>query len=190
MAIMTMAEMQAEPFPALSQHQLHDSYSSAFYLASGLLTIITGSTLCSITDTQHTSFGDHAFLKLMWALCASIFVLISLDAKHTPTGLSYLTPTCLVIGIAMLWLVVNILRFIISCVIDPDLLAAKVTILWKLFHVKRGTYGIAVRDLHEKYGGLIQVGPYEFSLSNPAYFERCVKFEKVGCTRPSLKLLC
>ncbi|KAK5679074.1 hypothetical protein LTS10_008731 [Elasticomyces elasticus] len=55
---------------------------------------------------------------------------------------------------------------------------AKHTILWKLYHVRRGTYESAVGDLHQHYGTLVQVGPREYSISDPLFFERCARFEK------------
>ena len=80
----------------------------------------------------------------------------------------------------MLWLIVTLLRFFLGLVTDPDLFVAKLTILWKLYYVKQGTYNTKVRELHSRHGPLIRIGPYEYSLSDPTYFERCASFEKVN----------
>lgn len=156
------------------------------YLASALLTITIGIILGStIRLTQRTKLARRIALEVAWPLCASIFILASTNAQQTLPGTLGLVPAYTFIGFAMLWLIAKVLRFIIGFLTDPDLLTARLTIWWKLAHVKRGTYQTAVRELHAKHGELIQVGPYEYSLSNPAYFERCAKFPKVcdakGC---------
>ncbi|KAK4507103.1 hypothetical protein PRZ48_000837 [Zasmidium cellare] len=48
----------------------------------------------------------------------------------------------------------------------PGPFLAKLSPLWKIYHVLRGSYRKKVRELHERYGPLVQVGPNEFSLAD------------------------
>lgn len=77
------------------------------------------------------------------------------------------------------------LRGIVSV---PGPVLAKLTVLWKLRHIRRGTYDATIRYLHANEGDLVQVGPYEYSIGNPAYFERCAKLRKVRYVRPPIAI--
>lgn len=79
----------------------------------------------------------------------------------------------------MTWLIVKTFNFIAAFLCIPGPACAKLTVLWKLFHTRKGTYDSRIRKLHAKHGAVVQVGPYEYSVSDPAYFERCAKFQKV-----------
>jgi hypothetical protein len=57
---------------------------------------------------------------------------------------------------------------------------ARCTIVWKLWHLWRGTYTSKVQDLHAQQGAVVQVGPREYSISDPADFERCVELATVN----------
>ena len=57
---------------------------------------------------------------------------------------------------------------------------AKLSILWKLTHAYRRTYDAAVRNLHDLHGAIVQVGPYEYSISDSSLFERCAQLQKVS----------
>ncbi|KAF2173103.1 hypothetical protein M409DRAFT_49590 [Zasmidium cellare ATCC 36951] len=48
----------------------------------------------------------------------------------------------------------------------PGPFLAKLSPLWKIYHVLRGSYRKKVRKLHDRYGPLVQVGPNEFSLGD------------------------
>ncbi|KAK4555629.1 hypothetical protein LTR86_007382 [Recurvomyces mirabilis] len=65
----------------------------------------------------------------------------------------------------------------------PATILAKRTIFWKLFHISRGTYEAALRNLHAVHGGVIQVGPREYSIGNSVHFDRCAQLEQI---KPSL----
>ncbi|EME49097.1 hypothetical protein DOTSEDRAFT_19569 [Dothistroma septosporum NZE10] len=48
----------------------------------------------------------------------------------------------------------------------PGPLIAKVTRLWRLYHLLRGDCGAAVKRLHDRHGPLVQIAPHEYSLGD------------------------
>lgn len=59
---------------------------------------------------------------------------------------------------------------------------AKITTFWKLLTIRNGTYNTKLRSFHE-YGGIVQIGPREYSLSNPPFIHQRCQPEKIDPQR-------
>lgn len=88
------------------------------------------------------------------------------DTTQAPHFVIYAATVALV-GVVV-WLtdpIANIISNLLQGIPGPRL--AKLTIGWKLIHVRNGTYTKKLRELHQKYGVIVQVGPHEYSVGNP-----------------------
>ncbi|KAK5724179.1 hypothetical protein LTR17_013561 [Elasticomyces elasticus] len=146
----------------------------AIFVPAGILFIATSSLLCSTTESD-LSKSTKITVQGIWTLCAATFSTQSRLPGLIASTLRHGALPYLVGSVVMFWLAREILKTIQS--ISAAYLA-KHTILWKLYHARRGTYESAVGDLHQRYGAIVQVGPREYSISNPVFFERCARFEK------------
>ncbi|KAK3657300.1 hypothetical protein LTR56_002440 [Elasticomyces elasticus] len=146
----------------------------AIFVPAGILFIATSSLLCSTTESD-LSKSTKITVQGIWTLCAATFSTQSRLPGLIASTLRHGALPYLVGSVVMFWLAREILKTIQS--ISAAYLA-KHTILWKLYHVRRGTYESAIGDLHQLYGAIVQVGPREYSISDPLFFERCARFEK------------
>ena len=62
----------------------------------------------------------------------------------------------------------------------PGPALAKITVLWKMWHCRTGRYAELVHKLHQKHGSLVQVGPYEYSVSNEDCFGQFASLKKAA----------
>ncbi|KAK5734093.1 hypothetical protein LTR17_009221 [Elasticomyces elasticus] len=147
----------------------------AIFVPAGILFIATSSLLCSTTESN-LSKSTKITVQGIWTLCAATFSTQSRLPGLIASTLRHGALPYLVGSVVMFWLASEILKILRS--ISAAYLAER-TILWKLYHVRRGTYESAIGDLHQRYGAVVQVGPREYSISNPVFFERCARFEKV-----------
>lgn len=166
--------------PLSNSQDLRD-HEVSFWTATGLLTIITSSFLCSQDPSLKVSALYH-ILGAFVHISAITFIQQGLLLQPVETSISYAALGLPIVLINVMWILSKLLKSILRL---PTAFIAKRTIFWKLLHVCKGTYDTAVRKLHEQYGDIVQVGPYEYSISSSAYFERCVKFEKVRVTKQS-----
>ena len=76
---------------------------------------------------------------------------------------------CLLLSVTiMVWLIFGIFNRISNLFNNiPGPRVAKLTNLWKLYHLRKRNYLKKVQDLHRKHGVVVQVGPYEYSVSDP-----------------------
>ena len=54
---------------------------------------------------------------------------------------------------------------------------AKRTAFWNLSKIYQGTYETSVRRLHSFHSDVVQVGPHEYCISDPVYFEGLAHFQ-------------
>lgn len=158
----------------VNSHDTHDS-EITFWALAGILTIIASSFLCSKADERNSN--NFHILAALGQISALAFLQQGRLVQPVDTPISNAVLKSLLSLIAAMWALSRLLAGIQKI---SAAFIAKRTVLWKLFHVRNGTYETAVRKLHEQYGDVVQVGPYELSISNAAYFERCARFEKVG----------
>src|SRR3954463_8131091 len=88
-------------------------------------------------------------------------------------SLSYLSQIAVLVGISY-WIVVVIRRLFFSPISHfpgPKLAAAS---LWYEFYydvILGGQYVWKVRQMHEKYGPVVRINPYELHVIDPAFLE-------------------
>ncbi|TKA75434.1 hypothetical protein B0A55_04878 [Friedmanniomyces simplex] len=146
----------------------------AIFVTAGLLFIAASSVICSPAEELMPTFTRLTF-KGLWALCAAAFSMQS-QLLHRPVfAIHSALPLYLACTFAIPWLVRLIWTSIRGI---PASYLAKHTILWKLYHIRNGTYELAISKLPAKYGSVVKIGQQEYSISNPAFFERCSRFEK------------
>lgn len=91
-----------------------------------------------------------------------------LTGYRTPTTLGYLTFTLAIMVLAAA--LISRIKYLFNGIPGPRL--GKVTRLWKLYHSLRGDFLERLRELHRKYGVVVQIGPYEYNISDPLFFNR------------------
>jgi hypothetical protein len=164
--------------PQLGRPCYNASETTIFTIA-GFFTILLSSILC-IADLQNWTPKTIVPLKLLWAFCAAGFALCEKHSNHNLYN-SGIDPQAAATALAMLYLLAKAWQHLRSI---PATFLAKRTILWKLWHIWRGTYITKIRKLHAQHGDVVQVGPREYSVSNPAYFGRCSELDQVGAESP------
>lgn len=164
---------------AATPSRLGDSASITAFTVFALLTISISSLLCSSTHNCLTTPSCRLLLKVLWVASAAALLSISWFTEETPVTLSQFFALRLSIMIVPVWLIAKVCQIFNAI---PGPLAAKFTVLWKVVAVCDGTYTSKVRQLHQELGPLVQVGPYEYSVSDKAYFDRCSKLPKVSCS--------
>ena len=78
----------------------------------------------------------------------------------------------------MVWLVKILARILSLLNGIPGAAIAKITSLWKTYQLREGCYLEKLKELHH-LGPVVQVGPYEYSVSDPTRLDRRMKLEKV-----------
>jgi len=163
---------------------IHHDHDLAIFMIAGLLCVATSSLICSARDKLRRT--QKLTMEGIWALCATAFLTQGHLPRLGPFGNGIELVSHLLAALVMFWLV----RKLFARIRDiPAANLAKRTILWKLVHVYKGTYESAVRKLHAEYGAVVQVGPHEWSISDPAYFERLSRLQKVRALRDRRALL-
>jgi len=184
-----VSHMQSPPSPMIVKtmtptFHFGDSDVNAFYAVIALFTIGISSCLCKTNDNGYGSAANHALLKGLWLFSAPGLLLLSWYAEDTVPAYAQLLPQCAIIMVVLAWLVWKIIHFFhyttnhLRAYID-DPLTAKRTIFWKSVAIHNGSYTAKVRKLHAEHGSLVQTGPYEYSLGDGSYFERCSRLPKV-----------
>jgi hypothetical protein len=90
--------------------------------------------------------------------------------------------TTIVVGVIIGWLGVTATVRLYNLRSDyPGPFFAKITTLWKFNHLRSLTYLKTVKALHNKYGKVVQVAPYQYSVRDRSKIRVVLAHDKASC---------
>lgn len=188
-AIMALLSGSREPEDDQIQGDLTQRYillANLFY-TTAFVVVASGSALSAASEdgTLARTIAGPIFTVSASSLTAFCY-------HVEPPAVAYLASAAVkvLLNLMLLSVLIRVLRFCIAVLIRGASIVARKTALWKLHHTWQGTYVREVRALHANEGAVVQVGPYEYSVSDTSYFGRCSKLSKVrdACSEQRVQL--
>lgn len=169
--------IQSRPKPSHEHSTLLRSIKATKY-PMGIRTL-----LCAVRNIllRTDAFSFALAIFSVWLNSLRTLILERLGWKDTASRAILLVLLIHILAFNMIRIVTGIISYISNFFNGiPGPLVAKTTVLWKLYHLRHGTYEAKLAELHKKSGILVQVGPGDFSISDLAYFERCSRLQQVS----------